>query len=104
MHSILVTFKSAAKPQDLAGPAAEISKAIRGVKGLISKAWLAEGDTLGGFYVFSDRAAAEAYYEGEIIAGIKENPAFSDFNVRHFGMMDEFSVANGTPSKTLAER
>ena len=104
MHSMLVTFKTAASPEELAGPASEIAKAMLGVKGLISKTWIGDGDIIGAFYLFSDRAAAESYLDGEIIAGLKQNPAFSEFNTRHFDVMDELSALNGTPTKPLAER
>jgi heme-degrading monooxygenase HmoA len=49
--------------------------------GLIAKAWLADPaeNTYGGVYLWADRAAAEAYADGELLAAARRNPAFAGF-------------------------
>ena len=104
MHSILVTFKSTASQEEMAGPMSEIAQAMPGVNGLISKTWIGDSEAVGAFYVFTDKASADAYLDGEIIANVKGNPAFSDFVARQFDAVDELSVLNGTNDKPLAAR
>lgn len=72
--------------QKLVGHAAP---AIAGVPGLVSKLWIVDGDRrrAGGAYLFSDRAAATAYLEGPIIAGLTKNPAFRQVSVRLFDVL-----------------
>ena len=77
MHAVLVTFKSAASTEELADPFREYAEALRAVPGLVSKTWIKDGDTIGGFHVFESRAEAEAYLGGEMVAGLTSNPAFT---------------------------
>lgn len=61
-----------------------VAPAVAGVPGLLSKLWLVDEDRrhAGGAYLFSNRAAATAYLEGPIIAGLAHNPAFRHVTVR----------------------
>ncbi len=64
---------------------------IATVKGLLWKVWLMNEaeKSAGGIYLFDDEASVQAYLKGEIIAGIKSSPAFSDFEVRVFDILPE---------------
>ena len=68
-------------PAEYAAMAERIAPAFASLPGLIAKVWLADPgeDTYGGVYLWADRAAAEAYAEGELLAGARGNPAFADF-------------------------
>ena len=68
-----------------------------GVAGLVAKTWIREGTTLGGFHIFTDRSRAEGYLKSEMVAGLTANPDFSDFQIRHFDILDELSAINGSP-------
>jgi hypothetical protein len=92
MHAVLITFHSAAALEDLRQPFLEGAKAIRDVPGLLSKTWLHDGATFGGFYLFSDADAGQAYLDGEIISATKAVPAFSAFKVEQFTVLEEFSA------------
>lgn len=74
------------------------------MSGLISKTWINDGDTVGGFYVYADRASADNYLESEIIKRIKTAPIFSDFQVRHSDVLEEFSGVTGVRDIALAAR
>jgi len=103
MHGVLITFTNSAPIDDIAGPLSDNCDAVRGIPGLISKTWIQDGDTLGGFHVFADRESANKYLAGEMAAGLMAMEPFSGFEVRQFGIFDDFSVRNGTPSQLLAE-
>jgi len=64
---------------------------IANVKGLLWKIWIMNEaeKSVGGIYLFEDDASVQAYLRGEIIAGMKSNPAFSDFEVRVFDVLPE---------------
>jgi len=97
MHAVLITFRSSADLDDLVGPFTEYATALQGVAGLVAKTWIRDGATLGGFHLFADRRAADAYLGGEMVAGLTTNAAFSDFEVRHFAVLEELSRITGSP-------
>jgi hypothetical protein len=93
---VLITFHSDAALADLREPFLEAAPAIRDVPGLISKTWLQRGATLGGFYLFTDSGAAQAYLDGEIITSTKAMPIFSNFSVEQYEVIEEMSaITNG---------
>lgn len=95
MHAVLVTFESAASLDDLATPFAAYADAVRATPGLSTKIWLNDGATVGGFHLFADRASAERYLAGDMFGGIKANPAFQNFRIEHFTVLDELTSVTG---------
>ena len=61
------------------------------VKGLLWKIWLMNEaeKTAGGIYLFKDDASVEAFLKGEIVAGLKINPAVSDVEAKVFDILPE---------------
>jgi hypothetical protein len=98
MHAVLITFRSAASLEDLAEPFGAYAHALNAVSGFVMKTWIADGDTLGGFHIFDDAAAANQYLTGELCATVLTNPAFSDFQVAHFDVIDSLSAITGSPA------
>lgn len=96
MHAVLITFQSSANLDDLVGPFTEYAQALQGVEGLVVKTWIQDGTTLGGFHIFTDRRAAEAYLASAMVAGLTANPAFSGFAIRHFAVLEALSRITGT--------
>ena len=70
-----------------------------GVPGLLWKIWLDGGDEprAGGIYMFEDRAAAEAYAAGPIVARLKSNPELSEVDVRIFDVRERMSEITRAP-------
>lgn len=99
MHALLITFKSTADEKQLQAVAVEFAAMLRKVAGLSSKAWLADAATQGGFYLFADRAAAQGYLAGPLVAALRANPAFSDFTVREFEVNPDLSARTGVTLK-----
>jgi len=102
MHAVLITFTSSASLDDLKGPFTDYANALRGMPGLAAKTWIREGSTFGGFHIFTNRQAAENYLDSEMAAGLRSNPAFSDFEIRHFDVLDELSAITGSPQAARA--
>jgi hypothetical protein len=98
MHAVLITFHSTASLDDLAAPFTDYAHALGGVPGLVAKTWIRDDATLGGFHLFADRRAAEDYLAGALVAGLTANPAFGDFQVRHYDVLEELSrITGGLP-------
>ncbi len=103
MHAVLITFRSEASREDLVGPFTDYANAMTGVDGLVSKTWIADGDVVGGFHIFTSRQAADAYLGSEMVAGLTSNPAFSGFEINHYEVLDELSRITGSPTGALAK-
>lgn len=95
MHAVMITFRTTAPLDALVGPFTAYAHGLRAVPGLLGKTWLAEGATLGGFHLFADRRAADAYLDGAMVAGLAANPAFSGFQIAHYGVLDDLSRITG---------
>ena len=102
MHALLITFSSSAGLDDLKGPFTDYANALKGITGLVAKTWIQDGSTLGGFYIFTSRQAAEDYLNSQMVADLTSNPAFSDFQIRHFNVLDELSAITGSPQAVHA--
>jgi hypothetical protein len=61
------------------------------VKGLVWKIWLMNEaeKSAGGIYLFKDEASLETFLKGEIIAGLRSNPAASDVEAKVFDILPE---------------
>ncbi len=103
MHAVLITFTSSASLDELKAPFTDYANALRGIQGLIVKTWIRDGSTLGGFHIFANRQDAESYLSSEMVAGLTSNPAFSDFQIRHFDVLEELSAITGSPQAVLAQ-
>jgi hypothetical protein len=104
MHALMITFTSAVPTEDLREPFRQTAEAVRagGAPGLISKTWLVDGSTLGGFHLFEDRAGADGYLEGMFAAAVPANPAFTDIRIQRFEVAEEPSaITNGLPAALL---
>jgi hypothetical protein len=88
--------------QEYEAVAERIAPAFASLPGLIAKAWLADPgeNTYGGVYLWTDRAAAEAYAEGELLAGARRNPAFANFRS---SILDTLAGPTALTSTGLAE-
>ncbi len=74
------------------------------VPGLHWKIWLdGEADRMaGGIYLFEDRAAAEAYVNGPIVARLKGNAELSEVEIRVFDVRERMSAITRAPVPGLA--
>lgn len=100
----LVTFSSSAGADELGAIADPFANALLEVDGLISKTWLATEGGSGGFYLFTDEAALDAYLDGPLVAQLRNHPQFSDFEVRRFGVAPRLSTrTHGLPAQPASE-
>jgi len=69
------------------------------VKGLLWKIWLINEaeKSAGGIYLFNDDASVKAFLQGEIMAGLKNNPAVSDIEAKVFDILPEHTKITRGP-------
>jgi len=69
------------------------------VKGLQWKIWLVNEaeKSAGGIYLFKDDASVETFLKGEIVAGLKKNPALSDIEAKVFDIAIEHTKITRGP-------
>lgn len=70
-----------------------------GIAGLHWKIWLDGADErrAGGLYLFEDRAAAEAYLNGPIVARMKANEEVGELEIRIFAVRERMSEITRAP-------
>jgi hypothetical protein len=106
MHALLVTFRPEAPEHEIMpviGP--RMKRTASTTPGLIMKTFMDESpERWGGFYLFATREDADAYLNGEFFLWFSSSELLSGFDVRHFEVDDEPSVAFGTPTIPLAGR
>ncbi len=105
MHAVLVTYENDT-PADQAkrhpgniGFAKELTK----VPGLVMKTWINDRATYGGFYVFTDKAAAASFINGEMFqSAVLKDPSNRNVQIKYFDVFPELSAMTGTSSKPLS--
>ncbi|HEY7691719.1 MAG TPA: YdhR family protein [Gaiellaceae bacterium] len=88
-------------PADYEAHAERIAPAFARLPGLIAKAWLADPgeNTYGGVYLWTDRAAAEDYADGELLTAARRNPAFAGFRS---SILDTLAAPTALTTRGLA--
>ena len=94
-----INFKFNVSPAELGEAFAPLVEPIANVPGLRWKIWSLDEATseFAGIYLFDDPDSVQAYLEGPIIAGVSKHPALSDFSIKQFGVIDEFSAITRGP-------
>lgn len=87
MHTLIINFNLHELARDqYEAVCGELAPIFAGVPGLVSKNWLANGETntYGGVYLFQDRQAMLDYKASEIFAQIGANPSLVNVTATDF--------------------
>ena len=79
---------------------AETAAPFVALPGLQWKIWLddpSDAQLSGGIYLFADRATAQAYLDGPIVARMKANTALGDLQIRVFDVRQNMSEITRAP-------
>jgi hypothetical protein len=81
-----------------------LAKPISEVNGLLWKIMMHNEETAeaGGVYLFENVASLEAFLSGPIVAQVTSHPALSDFSVKQFGIMKDFTAITRGPIGEIA--
>ncbi len=107
MHAVLITFRSAVSAEEMAEGNRQFAEALRNgaAPGFVSKTWLSDGATIGGFYLFEDRRVADLYLNGMFAEAVGKDPAFSDIRIERYEVDETFSaMTNGLAAMAVSGR
>jgi hypothetical protein len=81
-----------------------LAKPISEVQGLRWKIMMINEETgeAGGIYLFDDVAMLDAFVNGPIVAQVTSHPALSDFSVKQFGILEQFTATTRGPVGEIA--
>jgi hypothetical protein len=91
MHALFVIYTHRdSNPARHAELCEQLAPAVAAVPGLLSKTWLANGETgrFGGFYVFVSRAAFEHYVTSELFATLMPPDSVRDVTATDFSVAE----------------
>ena len=100
MQSVLVTFMSSAPLDELTTRFEAHALALAGARGLVMNTWILDDTVVGGFHVFEDRAAADAYLSSELFDALLTDSTFVHFKVQRFDVWDDLSAITRSPRGT----
>jgi Putative mono-oxygenase ydhR len=94
-----INMKFNASGEDLQNGFAHVVNDIAAVPGLRWKVWIINEETkeAGGLYLFEGRDSVEAYLQGPLIAGLKENPAISEPSFKQFDVIEDLTAVTRGP-------
>lgn len=94
-----VNLKFSIPRADLTDAWLNAAQTIADAPGLVWKVWLmneAENEA-GGIYLFENRAAAESYIGGPVVASLKSSPVVSNISAKLFDVLEEHSAVTRAP-------
>ncbi len=76
-----------------------LASTFANMPGLLWKVWLMnEADKeAGGIYLFEDKSSVQKFLAGEIVAGMKKNPALSNLGVKQFEPIEDLTKITRGP-------
>jgi len=88
---VQINFKFKIPRSELEKAFLQTAQPIANVKGLQWKVWTLNDveKWAAGIYLFKDDASAQAYVKGEIVTGLKSNPAVSNVDIKVFEVLPE---------------
>lgn len=95
MHALTITFTQGLPEKDYQALCDQFVANAAAIDGLVAKTFLRAGSEAGGFYLFRDEAAADAYLAGPIVAQIAAIDALSNMVVRRYDVDVEHSLGTG---------
>src|SRR5262245_58592528 len=91
MHIAVINFHLSGITRDQFYAACEdVAPEFAAIPGLVSKVWLADpsSNTYGGVYAFRDRAAFEAFTQGDLARSMQTNPSMTKLSIRDYAVLD----------------
>jgi hypothetical protein len=94
-----INFKFTSSANDYRKLVAPFADPIAAVPGLKWKVWLLneKNSEAGGVYLFRDETSANAYLNGEIVAGLKKQPTLRDLSAKLFDVVEDMTQKTRGP-------
>jgi hypothetical protein len=96
-YALQINFELNVKPEDYLAACEHAVNAVADVRQLEWKLWILseDGKRAGGWYLFRDRASAEAYANGPIIGRLRESGMTRNIEVRVFSAVESLTPRTG---------
>jgi len=94
-----LNFKYSVTADEYHQAAAGLAGQFAAIDGLRWKIWFINDSEAGGLYMFESGEAASAFLKSPLAAQVTGHPAFSDFSVKLFDVMDEVTAITRGPVK-----
>jgi hypothetical protein len=107
MHALVVTYSlHDASPAQHGELCLQLAPAVAAVRGLVSKTWLANGETgrFGGFYVFDSRAAFDRFVASELYEVLRSHESVRDLTASEFSIDEGPTALTGGPTPLSTRR
>jgi putative monooxygenase ydhR len=104
MHALLLTYRvDGASPAEHAELCEELAPAFAAVPGLCSMTWLSTdgGGCYGGFSVFEDRSAFDAFVASELFALLQSYPGVTKVSASDYAVNAAATAITRGPSPAL---
>lgn len=93
MHALFLTFEFAGEDGELDRAFSQYAESLVDIPDLLTRMWMKDGSTIGGFFVFQHVGGAELFLDSSRIRTLVRHPDVSDFYVRHFSTLGTISAA-----------
>lgn len=107
MHALFVSYRlRGATAAEHAELCAQLAPAFAAVVGLVSLTWLANQATAryGGFYVFRDKPAFDAFVASELFEALRSHRAVDELTASEFEIDQRPTALTRGPAQALTER
>jgi hypothetical protein len=107
MHALFVSYRlRGATAAEHAELCAQLAPAFAAVAGLVSLTWLANQATAryGGFYVFRDKPAFDAFVASELFEALRSHRAVDELTGSEFEIDQRPTALTRGPARSLTER
>lgn len=101
MHAVFLTFEYSGQSNDLARTFGAYMDSVPGEAGVVTCTWMADGATVGAFYVFQNSDAAECFLRSARMCALAAQPGVYDLYIRHFSTLNTVSTAIPTSISDL---
>lgn len=101
-----INFQFNVSRKEYENAASPLAQSFAEIPGCQWKIWLMNEDRkeAGGIYLFSDAESVEKYKGSDLFKMVNNHPAFSNFSVKQFDILEEPSAVGRAPlSASLAE-
>jgi hypothetical protein len=95
VHALNIIFTQGLPEEEYQALCDSFVAAADSIDGLVAKTFLRNGPEAGGFYLFREEQAADAYLAGPIVAQLAAIEAISDVVVRRYAVDVEHSLGTG---------
>lgn len=101
-----LNFKYDASEEDYIRAVTPLGEKFAAIPGLLWKLWMINADDTeaGGIYLFENAGHLQSFLESDLAAAVTSHPAFREFRVKTFDVLQGQSIITRVPIGGVADR